>query len=124
MDILVVAGLSIIAGIIFVAMGLSFLSQSLQFENFNSKHNVWGLTAIEYYDNPLCRLKSKYFYYRPKGAVVVSKDRWKKIEKGVNVCLAQALEEGIVKGRRGLAEEMREKIRDKRLSQIVYLHLD
>ncbi len=119
MELLFFAGVAIVTGIIFVGMGLSFLNQSLDFEKYNtdSKYS-YGLgfnsNSKDYYNNPLYRLKSKWFYYRPVGAVVLTKDKWKKIEDGINVKIAEAMDEGKVKGRKALMDEIKAKVEEER----------
>ena len=92
MDLLIIAGLSIVMGIILTAMGLSFLSQSLRSLEFSEK---WGgQTSENYYQNPLHRLNSKYWHYRPKGSVIVSKKQWEEIEKNIGIEINLAKDKG------------------------------
>lgn len=90
MDLLVLAALSISIGIILLAMGLSFLSQSLDVMDYNN-NNYWSApNSADYYQNPLYGINSKYFHYRPKGWVIVSKKQWKDIEKNIGIKIASA----------------------------------
>ena len=88
MDLLVIAALSIVINIIIVTMGLSFLSQNLKSLEFNM--NYGHQSAGTYYENPLYKLNSKYWHYRPKGSVIVSKKQWADIEKNIGIEITTA----------------------------------
>lgn len=89
MDLLFIASLSIVMGIVLVAMGLSYIEQSLKPLEYNGDYFSTG-GSEDYYQNPLYRLKSKYFYYRPAGWVILSKGKWKEIEKNIGIKIAKA----------------------------------
>lgn len=113
MDLLVIAALSIVLGLILTAMGLSFLSQNLESLKYNNAH--WGdPNARDYYQNPFFRLNSKYWHYRPKGAVVLTKHKWAEIEKNIGIKLTQAKNEGKKVGYKACLVEFTDKIKEEK----------
>lgn len=110
MDLLLIAGLSIVMGIILVAMGLSFLSQSLKFDAYTDK---WGTnTTDNYYQNPFFKLNSKYWHYRPKGSVVISKKKWGEIERNIGIEITLAEEKARKLGRAAAIIEIQDMVRE------------
>ena len=113
MDLLIIAALSIVLGLILTAMGLSFLSQNLKSLEYNSQH--WSdRNAKDYYQNPFFRLNSKYWHYRPKGAVVLTKHQWADIEKNIGIKITEAKKHGLKLGRKAFYVEMQDMIKEKR----------
>ena len=111
MDILVLGGMAMIIGIVFLAMGLSYISQSLAPMDYNSQY---GKTGADYYANPLNRFNSKWFHYRPKGSVIISKEKWAQIERDMGVKLNGALETGKKLGKKEMLIEIEDKIDERR----------
>lgn len=113
-DLLFLTGISIFFGIILVAMGLSFLSQSLNSLDYT---NTWqGSTATEYYNNPLFRLNSKWFHYRPKGSVILSKKQWDEIERSIGAKINEAKEEGKALGHNAAIIEIQDRVKEEQAS--------
>jgi len=111
-DLLILGAMSIVVGIIIVCMGLSFLSQSLDSLSYNTSNNRWGVNAIDYYANPLYRLQSKWFYYRPKGAVILSQKEWEDIEGNIGVKISDAKDSGKILGYNAAIIEIQDKVRE------------
>lgn len=87
--------LLIIMPVIVVTIGLSLLSQSMNALDYNQtekrQHN--------YLSNPLIKLGSKYYSWRPDGAILITKEKWQKIEKNIYHEIDSARKEGIKLGR-------------------------
>lgn len=92
----------IFGGLVLLVMGLSFLSQSLRSIDYLGN----SLNIESYNKNPLIKLGSKYFHWRPKGAVVLSKSKWAEIEKGINAKIAEAKLAGIELGRSQMMQDI------------------
>jgi hypothetical protein len=128
MDLLIIAMLSLVMGVVLLCMGLSFLDQSLQ--PFKYTNDAWqgNKTANDYYSNPLWGHDSKWFHYRPKGSVIVSKKQWGKIEKDIGLKIIEEYKLGVKKGRAGLlveiVDELKEQKATTRLSPYVTLGTD
>lgn len=102
-EILLIGTLAIMMGFIMLGIGLSLISQGISPFNFNETYR--GYSASEYYKNPLYTLNSKYWHYRPKGSVIVSKKQWADIEKSMGIKLDEYREAGKAIGfRRALVE--------------------
>jgi len=110
-DLFVLAGFSITMGLILTVMGLSFLSQNLKSLEFTDQ---WGAnTTNQYYKNPFYTLNSKYWHYRPKGAVVVTKKQWEDIEKNIGIKVTEAKKRGLKLGRKSLMIDIEDAIKEK-----------
>jgi len=111
MDLLILAASAIVLGIILTAMGLSFISESLNALEYNNRYTEWGvLHTSDYYNNPLCRINSKWFYYRPKGWVLVSKGRWADIEKNIGIKINESIQVGRKIGYRDAVEDIQDMV--------------
>jgi len=115
MELLVIAALSIFMGIILIMMGMSYLGQSLESLKFNGSTNQ---SPYNYYENPLNRINSKYFHYRPKGTVIVSRGQWEEIEKNIGLRISDAIGRGKKIGRRETIAEIQDVV-DKEREEIV-----
>ena len=73
-----------------------------------------SLNIDSYNKNPLIKLGSKYFHWRPKGAVVLSKSKWEEIEKGIGVKISEAREKGIELGRSAMVEEIQNQLNQRK----------
>jgi peptide deformylase len=93
------------------AVGLSFLSQSLKSLEYNNQYG--NNTARDYYRNPLFRLNSKYWHYRPKGAVVITKHQWQEIEKNIGIKIDEAKRKGVKLGRKSLYIDIQDAVKEK-----------
>ena len=113
MDLLIIAFLAIVTGIILTAMGLSFLNQSLKPLDYIGDQG-WGLDSADYYQNPLYRFKSKYFHYRPAGWVVLSEEQWENIEENVGATINKAMGVGEKIGYRKAITEIQNKVDEER----------
>ena len=102
--------LGIFGALVLIAIGLSLLSQSYRALDYSD----YNLSQDSYYKNPLVRLGSLYYHWRPKGAVVVSKKQWETIESNIALKLSMAERDGITKGRARLMQEIRDKIAQRR----------
>jgi hypothetical protein len=110
MDLLMLAGLSIVMGVILVAMGLSFLSQNLKSLEYGED---WGnYNTGQYYKNPLFRLNSKYWHYRPKGSVIVSEKQWKDIERNIGIKITLAETKAKILGRSTAIIEIKDLVKE------------
>jgi len=108
MNIYYILAFIIFASIVIIAVGLSCLSQAISPLDFN---NAWDQEA--YYKNPLIKIGSKYFHWRPKGSVVLTKSLWKKIETDFSIKLKKARVEGILAGRSAVIKEIEERLQEK-----------
>jgi len=111
MDLLVMAALSVTMGIILISFGLSFIDFGLGSLDIPYSYKTG---TNDYYQNPLCRLNSKYFHYRPKGAVVVSKKQWSEIERGMGFKLNEAKRAGKSIGYRAALVEIQDKVKEEK----------
>lgn len=111
MDLLFIVGLSVCMGIILIAMGLSFIDFGLGSLGFS---DTFGNRTADYYQNPLHRLNSKYFHYRPKGTVTVSKKQWAVIEENMGIKLAEAKNNGKILGYKRALVEIQDKVKEEK----------
>ena len=111
MSLLLIAGLALVMGMILLCMGLSFIDFGLSSLAIGDSYNA---DSYNYYQNPLNRLGSKYFYYRPKGAVVVSKKQWAAIEKNIGVKIGEAKEVGRTIGYKEAIIDIRFKVKEEK----------
>ena len=88
-----------------VSVGLSFIAQSLDSLKYNG---TTSKNYHDYYQNPLHKINSKYFHYRPKGTVIVSKKKWEEIEKNIGLRIFDATRKGKIIGRREALKEIRD----------------
>lgn len=110
MDLLIMAGLSLVSGIVLLCMGLSFISQNLNAADYGAGY----LDTSNYYKNPLYTLNSKYWHYRPRGSVVVSKQEWEKIEKNIGIKISEAKTAGSILGYKGALIDIRDKVAEEK----------
>ena len=110
MDLLLVVVLSMVTGLVLVCAGLSFIDKSLDSLNFNS--NWRGHNTEAYYNNPLARLNSKYWHYKPAGSVVVSKKQWEEIERNISVKIDEAKRKGHALGKRATIIQIEDLIKE------------
>lgn len=89
---LLIGSLAMLMGLIMLSLGLSLVSQGLNPFNFNEAFR--GYNATEYYKNPLYHLNSKYWHYRPRGSVIVSKKQWEDIEKSIAIKIDEGRDAG------------------------------
>jgi len=115
MDLLFIAGLSLVTGVILVCMGLSFISESIKGIDYGYSYGagVYG-TGVGYNENPLQRLNSKYFHYRPKGSVIVSKKQWAEIERNMGVKLVEMKTAGEMVGFKRAIVEIQDKVKEEK----------
>ena len=106
MDIFLLAAIAITGSLIMVCMGLSFLSQSLNALDYSD--TPYELNELK--QNPLIRFKSKYFHYRPKNSVLLTKDKWAKVEKSIAGQIATAEKTGEFKGYEQAIKDVKEKV--------------
>jgi len=111
MDLLFIMGLSVIMGVILVAMGLSFIDFGLDSLGHS---DTYGNRTADYYQNPLHRLDSKYFHYRPKGSVIVSKKQWATIEENMGIKLDEAKNNGKILGYKQALVEIQDKVKEEK----------
>lgn len=114
MELLLIVAFSLPMIIILVVMGVSYIEQGLKPLKFNGSTSQ---THYDYYQNPLYKINSKYFHYRPKGSVIVSKNQWKKIEKNIGLRIADAIIRGKKLGRKETIAEIQDVV-DKEKSEI------
>lgn len=112
MDLIMIAFLSIVVGIILVSVGLSFISASMESLDFTDSYGT--TTPYDYYRNPLHYLDSKYFHYRPKGSVIVSKAQWAEIEKNIGVQIIKAKDAGQKIGYKRAIVEIQDKVKEEK----------
>jgi len=112
MDLLTIVFISVIIGVILVCMGMSLISQSLEPTGYTNQYGHH--TSMEYYNNPLWRYQSKYFHYRPEGTIILSRAKWKQIEKNVGLKLLESLDAGKKIGRAEMVEEIQDSIDERR----------
>ncbi len=113
MDLLFLTGISIFFGIILISMGLAFLDQSLSSLNYNNDYGAWnGLSSADYYNNPLAKINSKWFHYRPKGSVILSKKQWADIEANIEIKIKKAKEAGKILGRKAVIIEIQDRVKE------------
>ena len=94
-------GISVFGGLIVVCIGLSYLSQSL-----NALDYCNAIDQDAYNSNPLVKLGSKYYHWRPKGAVVITKKKWKIIQDNIAREIEDAKSKGIQIGRAEALKEL------------------
>lgn len=87
-DIFMLSAIAIAGSLILMCMGLSYLSQSLNALEYSGA----PYEALNYNQNPLIGLKSKYFHYRPKNSVLLTEKKWAAVEKGIAKKIGQAEE--------------------------------
>jgi len=111
MDLLFIACTALLMGVVLVALGLSFIDFGLSSVDFNGDY---GQTSGKYYQNPLHRLGSKYFHYRPKGSVILSEKQWANIERNMGIKLNEAKTVGKSIGYKIAIVEVQDKIREEK----------
>jgi hypothetical protein len=106
-------GFVLVAIAAIVAMFLSYLESA-----FNGEIDRYSNDSYyKYeYDNPLKRWNSKYFHYRPAGAVVLTRNKWLKIEEGIRNHVYDVRTAAVKEGRRQLMQEIRAKLTERRSS--------
>jgi len=112
MELLFIAGSSVVLGVVLLCMGLSFISSGLKSLDFTDSYG--SMTPNDYYQNPLYTLNSKYFHYRPKGSVIVSKKQWANIEKNMGVKLLEMKEAGKTIGFKQAIVEIQDKVTEEK----------
>jgi hypothetical protein len=112
MDLLFIAGLSLVIGIVLLCMGLSFIGAGLGSLDFTDSYG--SMTPNDYYQNPLHTLNSKYFHYRPKGSVIVSKKQWSEIERNMGIRLLEAKTAGKTIGYKQAIVEIQDKVTEEK----------
>jgi len=114
-DLLFLTGLSVFLGIILVCIGLSSINQSLESLEYNNPSYQWSnMSTSEYYKNPLHRIDSKYFHYRPKGSVIVSQKEWEIIERNIAAKIARAKKHGQILGYNAAIIEVKDKVEEEK----------
>lgn len=83
-----------------VIFGLTVLSQSIG--------DIGNIQS--YKSNPLIKLGSKYYSWRPKNAIVLTKEKWQTIENGMAEEIKKAKKAGVKVGRRLMITEIENKI--------------
>ena len=111
MDLIIIAAIGLCMGLVFLAMGLSFIDFGLGSLNIADSYNT---TVHDYYQNPLHRLNSKYFHYRPKGSVVVSKKQWNEIERNIGIKIAESQKAGKMLGYKEAIVDIRLKVKEEK----------
>lgn len=106
-SVLVVTALSAVLVIVLTCVGLSYLSASLGGLWYSKK----DLGEVKYYSNPLLAAGSKYFHYKPIGAVIVTKEKWRKIEENMAYLIADAEQKAAEKGYRKALTEIEARVR-------------
>jgi hypothetical protein len=112
MDLIFIAGLSLVLGIILLCIGLSFVGAGLKSLDFTDSYGA--TTSNSYYLNPLHTLNSKYFHYRPKGSVIVSKKQWADIERNMGIKLLEAKTAGKSIGYKQAIVEIQDKVTEEK----------
>lgn len=106
MDIFMLAAIAISGSLILFCMGLSFLSQSLNALDYSNL----PYAVDNYNQNPLIRLGSKYYHWRPKNSVVVTEKKWAAIERGIARKIANAEEAAETKGYNKAMSDIKEQL--------------
>ncbi|KPK10631.1 MAG: hypothetical protein AMJ56_07625 [Anaerolineae bacterium SG8_19] len=107
-DVFVIGIFAIIIGLILVAIGASFVSQGMDSLRYNEN---WGkYRSFSYYNNPLCKMNSKYFYFRPKGWVILSKKQWEDIEKSIGANIQKAKDNGKILGKALMLKQIQDQV--------------
>jgi len=101
MELSLIIGIIVFGGIVIMCVGLSLLSQSLNALDYNNSFD-----QDAYNQNPLIKLGSKYFHWRPKGSVVITRQKWKVIQNNIAREVENAKQEGIKLGKAQALKEV------------------
>lgn len=112
-DLIVFALGAITMGVIILTLGLALISKSLEPMEYNSRYD-FGHSTEDYYNNPLYKLQSKWFYYRPKGSIIVSKAQWDQIEKSIALKIEDAKRMGKILGRKSMLVEIQDEVQERK----------
>lgn len=107
MDYVGLIGFGILMVVFLVVIGLSLTSASL---NYEEGEDYYGYGQQNYYSNPLFKYNSKYFHYRPKGSVILTKSKWAEIEKNIGIEIGQAREYGRKAGYRQALGDLKDSV--------------
>ncbi len=115
MDLITLVVLFIVPVLLIVTMALALISEALDPLKYSNHYAQWGAKSTgDYYKNPLCKINSKYFYYRPKGWVIVSKNQWEDIEKNIGIKINEAKQVGKETGHKTAIAEIQAMVREER----------
>jgi hypothetical protein len=109
MELMWILAIIIFGGVVIVCMGLSYLSQSLSSLDYNT-----GFEEERFYQNPMVKLGSKYFHWRPKGAVVITKSKWATIKENIAREVESAKQDGVLIGHAKALKEVESRLQEKR----------
>jgi hypothetical protein len=112
MDYIGLIGFGLLMVLILVVIGLSLTSASLNY--YDEGEDYYGHNNKNYYRNPLFKYNSKYFFYRPKGSVILTKNKWAEIEKNIGVKLGEAKEYGRKAGYRQAIRDIQDSLAEKK----------
>lgn len=84
---------TILTVLVLTCMGLSYLSAGLNGLAYNDENK-----QHRYYANPLLNCQSKYFHYKPAGAVILTRKKWQQIETNMAYAIRDAEEAARKKG--------------------------
>ena len=101
--------ITIFGGLILIAIGVSFLSQCIDPVDYN---NMYDKDILD--QNPLVKLGSKYFHWRPKGAVVLTKSKWAEIENNIAAEIEETKRLARISGYNEAVKVFRAKISEKK----------
>jgi hypothetical protein len=114
-DMLLVVVLSISIGIVLLCMGLAFIGESLDSLKYDNVYGYGSKEPNNYYDkNPLWHYSSKYFHYRPKGTVIVSKTDWNRVQIGISAHISKAIDAGKKLGYKEAFEDIKDKVDERK----------
>lgn len=112
-NLLIAVGIGLAFFIVAVSYGLSVISKLFNnsFDYYQYPGQVQNTGNPN--DNPLAKHKSKWFGYRPKGAVLLTKSMWKTIEANIAAEIIKAKENGIKIGRAQAIKEIEERLAER-----------